>query len=133
LFVSSEAGALVVAAVRRAALARGAGRRVDIRRAALRRGVARRAMRFAVRLTLRLADRFAVFLFDAFLLEPLRDFAADFAAFRRFLAMRAPPVEWARVFYLISYSRACRSSGLFCPSCSSFFSFGRRLRIKAGA
>jgi hypothetical protein len=40
---------------------------------------------------LRLADRFAVFLFDAFLLEPLRDFAADFPAFRRFLAMRAPP------------------------------------------
>lgn len=70
----------------------------------------RRAARRAVRFTTRLADRLAVFFFDIFLLEPLRDFAAFFvAAFLRFLAMRAPPVEWARVFYLISYSRACRS------------------------
>jgi hypothetical protein len=43
----------------------------------------------------------AVFFFDV-LLEALRDFATVFAAFLRFLAMRAPPVEWAGVFYLIS-------------------------------
>jgi hypothetical protein len=46
---------------------------------------------------LRLADRFAVLFFDIFLLalllEPLRDFAPVFADVRRFLAMRAPPVE----------------------------------------
>jgi hypothetical protein len=53
-------------------------------------------------LALRLADRLAVIFFDDFFFEALRDFAAFFAAFRRFLAMRAPPVEWARVFYLIS-------------------------------
>jgi hypothetical protein len=43
----------------------------------------------------------AVFFFDAFLdiflLEALRDFAAVFAVFRRFLAMRAPPDDWARI------------------------------------
>jgi Lipid A 3-O-deacylase (PagL) len=56
--------------------------------------VRRRAARFgAVRFALRLADRFADFFFDDCLLEALRDFAAVFAAFRRFLAMRAPPVE----------------------------------------
>ena len=69
-------------------------RRGAVRRAALRRGDARRALRAAVRLVLRLADRFAIFFFDViFLLEPLRDFAAVFADVRRFLAMRAPPVE----------------------------------------
>lgn len=100
MFVSSEAGSLVVpvAGARRGALLRGALRRVGVRRAAtrrgaLRRGAARRAGRFAIRLAPRLADRFVVFFFDAFLLDPLRDFAADLAAFRRFLAMRAPPVE----------------------------------------
>ena len=34
---------------------------------------------------------------DIFLLDALRDFAAVFAVFRRFLAMRAPPGEWARI------------------------------------
>ena len=67
------------------------------RRGAARRGAARRALRLAVRFALRLVDRFAVFLFDAFLLDALRDFAAVFALFRRFLAMRAPPVECARI------------------------------------
>jgi hypothetical protein len=52
----------------------------------------------ALRLADRLADRFAVFFFDAFLVEDLRDFAIFFAILRRFLAMRAPPDEWARVF-----------------------------------
>ena len=74
-------------------LTAGAGRGA-LRRAALRRGAARRVVRFAIRFTLRLAERFAVFRFDIFLdiflLEALRDFAAVFAVFRRFLAMRAP-------------------------------------------
>jgi hypothetical protein len=90
---------------------RGARGRGALRRFAARRGAARRALRLTVFFALRLADRFAVFFFDVFpdifLLGALRDFAAVFAVFRRFLAMRAPPVEWARVFYLISYSRAC--------------------------
>jgi hypothetical protein len=70
-------------------------------RAAARRGAARRALRFAERL----ADRFAVrarfgrrdalIFFEPFLLADLRDFAAVFAFFRRFLAMRGPPSEWA--------------------------------------
>jgi hypothetical protein len=92
--VSSEAGSDVVVAARRGAVRRGAlagaVRRGALRRAAARRGAARRALRFAVRLTLRFADRFAVFLFDAVLLEALRDLAAVFAVFLRFLAMRAP-------------------------------------------
>jgi Lipid A 3-O-deacylase (PagL) len=60
-------------------------------------GAARFAVCFAVRFTLRLADRFAVFFFDAVLLDALRDFVAVFAVFRRFLAMRAPPDDWARI------------------------------------
>ena len=63
-------------------------------------------LRLAIFFALRFVDRFAVFFFDAFLLDGLRDFAAVFAVFRRFLAMRAPPDEW-RVFYLISSSSAC--------------------------
>ncbi len=74
-----------------------------LRRRTLRLGVARRravcaplrvvdpfAPRLAGRFALRLADRFAVFLVDIFLLDALRDFAAVFAIFRRFLAMPAP-------------------------------------------
>jgi Lipid A 3-O-deacylase (PagL) len=57
------------------------------------RGAALRVLRFAVRFALRLADRLAVFFFDIFFFEALRDVAAFFAAFLRFLAMRAPPVE----------------------------------------
>jgi hypothetical protein len=69
------------------------------RRGALRRGDAFRALRFAGRLAVRLAERFAAFFLDAFLLVDLRDFDAFFfAALRRFLAMRAPPGKWARVF-----------------------------------
>jgi hypothetical protein len=95
MLLSSDAGSDVVVAarrgaVRRGALARGAVRRGALRRAAARRGAARRALRLAVRFMLRFADRFAVFLFDAVLLEALRDLAAVFAVFLRFLAMRAP-------------------------------------------
>ena len=85
MLVSGDAGcACGAAGARRGALGRGA-----LRRGAARRGAARRTLRFA--------DRFAVFFFDAFLdiflLGALRDFAAVVAVFRRFLAMRAPPVE----------------------------------------
>jgi len=97
MLLSSDAGCAGAAAGAR----RGAVRR-RAARAAGRRGAARFALRFAVRFMLRLADRLTAFFFDDFLLEALRDFAAVFAVFRRFLAMRAPPVEWARVFYLIS-------------------------------
>jgi hypothetical protein len=48
---------------------------------------------FAARAGLALRD--AIFFFVAFLPRDVRDFAADFAAFRRFLAMRAPLGEWA--------------------------------------
>jgi hypothetical protein len=80
-------------------------RRNTPRFADTRRGAARRAVRFAVRFTvrfaLRLADRLTLFFRDAFpgffLLDALRDFPAVFAVFRRFLAMRAPPGEWARI------------------------------------
>jgi hypothetical protein len=82
MFVSSEPGSPAAAGAGRV---RGAVRRGAALRAGARRGAARRA--------LRLADRFAVFFFDVFLIEPLRDFAAVFADLRRFLAMRAPPVE----------------------------------------
>jgi hypothetical protein len=87
--VSSDPGSSAAAAGSR----RGTVRRGTLRRAAFRGGAARRALRAAVRLGLRLADRFAIFFFDVFLLEPLRDFAAVFADVRRFLAMRAPPIE----------------------------------------
>ena len=79
---------LVSVAVLAAAGAAGA------RRGALRFGAARFALRFAVRL----AERFAAFFFDAFRAVDLRDLAIFFAALRRFLAMRAPPGKWARVF-----------------------------------
>jgi hypothetical protein len=89
LLLSSEAGFDCGAAgARRGAFAAGVLRR-RARGAAVRCGAARR--------TLRLVDRFAVFFFDAFLVDDLRDFAVVFAIFRRFLAMRAPPVEWARI------------------------------------
>lgn len=95
MFESSDAGWVVV--VVRAG-------RVAVRRRAAARAVRRgAAARFALRLVaLRLAVRLTALFFDVFLLEALRDFAAVPAAFRRFLAMRAPPGEWARVFYLIS-------------------------------
>ena len=97
MLLSSDRAAVAQPALRRGVLR--ARRRAS---RALRRGAARRALRLAVRFALRLADRLTVFFFDVFLLEALRDFAAFFAVFRRFLAMRAPPGEWARVFYLIS-------------------------------
>ena len=53
--------------------------------------------RFAVRFIPRLAGFLAVFFLDAFLLDAVRDFAAVFAVFRLFLAMRAPPDDWARI------------------------------------
>jgi hypothetical protein len=82
MFVSSEPGSPAAAGAGRV---RGAVRRGAALRGAARRGAARRA--------LRLADRFAVFVLDIFNVEPSRDFAAVFADLRRFLAMRAPPVE----------------------------------------
>jgi len=93
MFVSSDAGCAATAAgAGRGALRRGAAARVELRR-----GVARFALRFALGFALRfallLADRFAVIFRDAVFFEALRDLAAVFAAFRRFLAMRAPPVE----------------------------------------
>ena len=100
MFLSSDAGfGSGAAGARRGALGGGADvRGAVLRRARLgaaRRDAARPVLRFAVRFALRLVDRFAVFFFDAFLLDALRDFAAVFAVFRRFLAMRAPPGEWA--------------------------------------
>jgi hypothetical protein len=102
MLLSSEAGfGSGAAGARRGALdACAAGRDAVRRRARLgsaRRDAARRTLRLAIRFALRLVDRFAVFFFDAFLLDGLRDFAAVFAVFRRFLAMRAPPDEWARI------------------------------------
>jgi len=97
MLVSIGDGCGCGAGARRGALGRGARRRGAAGFAAARRGAARRALRLAVRFVLRLADRFTVFFFDAFLLDALRDFAAVFAVFRRFLAMRAPPCEWARI------------------------------------
>jgi len=110
MLVSSDAGfGCGAAGARFGALADGAAERGALRRRA-RLGAARFALRLAIRFTLRFVDRFAVFFFEAFLdiflLGALRDFAAVFAIFRRFLAMRAPPGEW-RVFYLISSSSAC--------------------------
>jgi hypothetical protein len=90
--VSSDPGCACAAGARRGA----------VRRRADARGAARFALRLAVRFMPRLAGRLTVRFFADLLFEPLRDFAAVRAAFRRFLAMRAPPDEWARVFYLIS-------------------------------
>jgi len=88
-----------------------AGARRTLRRGALRRGEARRAVRFAVRFAgrfaVRLAERFAVFFRDVFLLVDLRDFAVFFAILRRFLAMRAPPVNGRAYSNLIILSLAC--------------------------
>jgi hypothetical protein len=101
VLLSSDAGFGSAAGARRGAVgADAAGRDAIPRRTRLgaaRRGAARRTLRLAIRFALRLVDRFAVFFFDAFLLDGLRDFAAVFAVFRRFLAMRAPPDEWARI------------------------------------
>src|SRR5688500_2808274 len=76
-------------------------RRSTPRFAGTRRGAARRTVRLTIRFALRLADRLTLFFRDAFrdtfLLVALRDFPAVFAVFRRFLAMRAPPDEWARI------------------------------------
>ena len=78
-----------------------AGRAARGGAAARRRGerleAAPRALRLAIRFELRAVDRFVDLFFDAFLLDDLRDFAAVFVVFRRFLAMRAPPVECARI------------------------------------
>jgi hypothetical protein len=87
---SGSACSMFVSAAGTAAAGAGA------RRGALRRGAARFALRFAVFLALRFAGRFAAFFFDAFFVD-LRD-VAFFAILRRFLAMRAPPGKWARVF-----------------------------------
>jgi hypothetical protein len=96
MLLSSDAGCGCAAGVRRS----------TPRFALTRRGAARRTVRFAARLTvrfaLRLADRLASLFFrdafrDIFLLDAFRDFRAVFAVFRRFLAMRAPPGEWARI------------------------------------
>jgi hypothetical protein len=106
--LSSDAGLDSAAISRRGAIAGDALRRTAGLRAAARftdattdRGAARRAVRFGVRFALRLAVRLTVFFRDAvrdvFLLDALRDFVAVFAVFRRFLAMRAPPGDWARI------------------------------------
>jgi hypothetical protein len=97
MLLSSDAdfGSGAAAGARRGALGGAAGRGAVRRRARL--GIARRTLRLAIFFALRFVDRFAVFFFDAFLLDGLRDFAAVFAVFRRFLAMRAPPDEWARI------------------------------------
>ena len=99
MLLSSDAGFGCGDAAGRGALRRRA------RLGAARREAARRTLRLAVRFALRLVDRFAVFFFGAFLLAGLRDFAAVFADFRRFLAMRAPPDEWARI---LSYKLIAR-------------------------
>ena len=104
--LSSDAGFVVVPPdSRRAVAARGVLVRAALRRRGARLGAARRraggmarfAAGFMVRLALRLAGLFAVFFLDAFLLDVLRDVVAVFAIFRRFLAMRAPPGEWALI------------------------------------
>ena len=64
---------------------------------------ARFALRLAVRLTVLFRDAFR----DIFLLDAFRDFVAVFAVFRRFLAMRAPPGEWARILSDKLNARAC--------------------------
>lgn len=96
--VGSRRGATFGDALRRTAGLRAAAR---FTAATTGRGAARRAVRFGVRFVLRLAVRLTVFfrdaVRDAFLLDALRDFVAVFAVFRRFLAMRAPPGEWARI------------------------------------
>jgi len=87
--VSRPAGREVLAVETTAVL--GALRRRAAVRVELRRGVARFALRFVLGFALLLADCFAVIFRDAVFFEALRDWAAVFAAFRRFLAMRAPP------------------------------------------
>ena len=108
MLLSSDAGlACGAAGARCGARARAGAERFALGRGVLARDAARRltprlaAARFrpagAARFAERLADRFAVFLFDAVLLDAVRDFVAVFAVLRRFLAMRAPPVDWARI------------------------------------
>jgi hypothetical protein len=101
MLFSNDAGCACAAGAGRGVLRRGVLRRGVLRRGAARfaarRGAARRGLRLAVRFALRVADRLTVFFFDDFL-GALRGVAADFfAVFRRFLAMRAPPGEWARI------------------------------------
>ena len=94
VFVSSDAGCAGAAAgAGRGTLRLGAAARVELRG-----GVALFALRFVIRFALLLADRLAVIFRDAVFVEALRDVAAVFAAFRRFLAMRAPPVENGRAY-----------------------------------
>ena len=102
MFLSSDPGAPASGSRRgRSAARRTAGRAARGGAAARRRGerlaAAPRALRLAIRFELRAVDRFVDLFFDAFLLDDLRDFAAVFVVFRRFLAMRAPPVECARI------------------------------------
>jgi hypothetical protein len=101
---SSDAGsARAAAGARRGAAGRGVLGfgvlpRRWVRLDAARRFAACGTLRFVDRFTLRLADPFAlrlaercaVFPVAPFLLDVLRDLAAVFAVFRRFLAMRAP-------------------------------------------
>jgi hypothetical protein len=119
MFVSSDAGrAGAAAGAGRGALRVGAAPRVELRR-----GVARFALRFMLRFALLLADRCAVIFRDAVFFEALRDVTAVFAAFRRFLAMRAPPVEMgARI---LSDKLIVRAAD---PSAGSLLS-GRRCRL----
>ena len=121
MLVSIALAAGLAAGARRV-LRRGVAVRRDavVRRdACVRRGAARRALRAAVRLT----ERFPVFFLDAFLLDAfllvvLRGFAVFFAIFRRFLAMRAPPVNGRAYSNLIIFQFACSFFG-YCPhSCS---------------
>ena len=103
MFLSSDPGAAASGSRRgRSAGARRTGVRAARGGAAARRRGARleaapRALRLAIRFELAAVDRFVDLFFDAFLLDDLRDFAAVFVVFRRFLAMRAPPVECARI------------------------------------
>src|SRR5688572_8793092 len=102
MFLSSDPGAATSGSRRGLSAARRtAGRAARGGAAARRRGerlaAAPRALRLAIRFELRAVDRFVDLFFDAFLLDDLRDFAAVFVVFRRFLAMRAPPVECARI------------------------------------
>ena len=96
MFSPADAGSgRAVSGARRGATGRGVLRfgvlpRRMVRLDAARRFAACGTLRFVERFALRLADRFAVYLVDVFLLDALRDFAAVFAVFRRFLAMRAP-------------------------------------------
>ena len=88
LRLGAAAGAATRCAVRRGAVGACAA---TARRGAAARCASPSASRCAWPIALRSSSS------TLFLLEALRDFAAVFAVFRRFLAMRAPPVEWARI------------------------------------